>query len=155
MTAIDYRPRATTYNGIRMRSRLEASFAQWLDSLSLEWEYEPMCYANETGQYLPDFIVKNVNVLFDEPDIKDLVIEVKPSNWPTKESVQKLADRMRIVPAEVAGMIIVAVQDQGLFCLNAVHGDEYSPLSVSFVGTAQPPWLVFDCFIRHWRWQGE
>lgn len=41
-----------------MRSRLEASFAQWLDAdPTHEWSYEGRCYASPDGQYLPDFYV--------------------------------------------------------------------------------------------------
>jgi hypothetical protein len=49
--------RPTTYNGIAMRSRLEARFAAWLDQKGLIWDYEPRCFANQSGQYLPDFEV--------------------------------------------------------------------------------------------------
>lgn len=39
-----------------MRSRMEAGFAAYLDSLpGVMWAYEPECFANEHGQYLPDF----------------------------------------------------------------------------------------------------
>lgn len=40
-----------------MRSRLEAGFAQILDAQNYrtEWQYEPRCYADTSGQYLPDF----------------------------------------------------------------------------------------------------
>ena len=47
--------RPTTYNGIKMRSRLEARVAAWLDSLGLTWEYEPRAFGSAAGQYLPDF----------------------------------------------------------------------------------------------------
>ena len=49
------RARPTIYNGIRMRSRLEARVAAWLDSLGVIWEYEPVAFASPDGQYLPDF----------------------------------------------------------------------------------------------------
>lgn len=49
------RARPTMYNGVQMRSRLEARFAQLLDSVGLPWVYEPMCFAGPEGQYLPDF----------------------------------------------------------------------------------------------------
>ena len=48
--------RPTTYNGIRMRSRLEASFAERLDAVGAPWQYEPQCFASPEGQYLPDFL---------------------------------------------------------------------------------------------------
>ena len=48
--------RRTMYRGIPMRSRLEARAAQFLDSVpGVRWAYEPVAYADETGQYLPDF----------------------------------------------------------------------------------------------------
>lgn len=48
-------PRPTTYAGVRMRSRLEASYAQDLDRRGIKWEYEPQCFAGPIGQWLPDF----------------------------------------------------------------------------------------------------
>lgn len=48
--------RPTVYNGIEMRSRLEAWWAQQIDSRGdTVWEYEPCAFASEDGQYLPDF----------------------------------------------------------------------------------------------------
>lgn len=47
--------RPTTYNGIHMRSRLEAKFAAFFDQQGYRWDYEPRCYADAEGQYLPDF----------------------------------------------------------------------------------------------------
>jgi hypothetical protein len=64
--------RPTMYRGIQMRSRLEAKFAARLDHIGVTWEYEPMCFADESGQYLPDFMID----LAGEPNI---YIEVKPT----------------------------------------------------------------------------
>jgi len=47
--------RPTTYKGIKMRSRLEAGYAAYLDHSRVAWEYEPECFGDELGQYLPDF----------------------------------------------------------------------------------------------------
>ncbi len=49
--------RATTYNGIKMRSRLEATVAACWDRHLMSWEYEPRAFATKRGQYLPDFAV--------------------------------------------------------------------------------------------------
>jgi hypothetical protein len=43
----------TLYNGTLYRSRLEASFADWLDSHGANWKYEPGPMGEEL--YLPDF----------------------------------------------------------------------------------------------------
>jgi hypothetical protein len=55
MTSIKGRP--TVYNGIQMRSRLEADYAAYLDGNGRTWKYEPECFANAEGQWLPDFQV--------------------------------------------------------------------------------------------------
>ena len=47
--------RPTLYKGIRMRSRLEADYAAYLDREGWQWEYEPECFASPDGQWLPDF----------------------------------------------------------------------------------------------------
>lgn len=51
--------RTTYYKGIKMRSRLEASWAAYLDRMGLSWQYEPAAYADVQGQYLPDFRVED------------------------------------------------------------------------------------------------
>ncbi len=47
--------RPTTYNGVKMRSRLEAAYAEQFDAFGWSWEYEPGCFSSYSGQYLPDF----------------------------------------------------------------------------------------------------
>lgn len=68
-----FKARPTTYKGIQMRSRLEASFAARLDAVSARWQYEPRCFANEHGQYLPDFQLLNVSG-------SGFYVEVKPGS---------------------------------------------------------------------------
>lgn len=63
--------RKTIYNGIEMRSRLEARFAAALDELGVRWEYEPNAFASSSGQYLPDFKIPT-------DDDWNTYIEVKP-----------------------------------------------------------------------------
>ena len=50
--------RPTLYNGIQMRSRLEADYASCLDRGGIDWKYEPTCFAGPDGQWLPDFKTK-------------------------------------------------------------------------------------------------
>lgn len=90
--------RWTTYKGVKMRSRLEASFAAHLDSLDVTWAYEPRCYADETGQYLPDFQVT-------KDDLPPLFYEVKP---PTADHGKALS-RMHIIRASLplASLLVV------------------------------------------------
>lgn len=66
-TLIQARP--TMYRGTKMRSRLEADFAErFLDRHNPgEWLYEPMCFAGQGGQYLPDFVVNGVYIEVKPP----------------------------------------------------------------------------------------
>jgi hypothetical protein len=70
----DIPARPTLYNGIRMRSRLEADFAGHLDRRGHEWSYEPECFASASGQWLPDFHAT-------APGGAGRYIEVKPSSF--------------------------------------------------------------------------
>lgn len=45
----------TRYAGCRFRSRLEARWAIFLDTLKIEWSYEPEGFETPHGRYLPDF----------------------------------------------------------------------------------------------------
>ena len=75
----ELKPRPTIYKGIHMRSRLEASFAQWLDSWPfLHWEYEPCAFASEGGQYLPDFRAEGFRATWLD-GYQRVYFEVKPS----------------------------------------------------------------------------
>ena len=58
----------TTYKGYRFRSRLEARWAVFFDTLGIEWKYEDQGYEKEifagngrteTIRYLPDFFLPN------------------------------------------------------------------------------------------------
>jgi hypothetical protein len=75
-----YTPRATTYAGIKMRSRLEAAWAEQFDAMGWPWRYEPECFASPDGQYLPDFLVSIPGYA------AHVYVEVKPYPWVTPES---------------------------------------------------------------------
>lgn len=63
----------TRYKGYRFRSRLEARWAVFFDTMKQDWEYEPEGFVLSDGKhYLPDFRVKT-------PQGKDAWYEVKPS----------------------------------------------------------------------------
>lgn len=48
----------TSYKGYRFRSRLEARWAVFFDSLGIKWDYEPEGFElGDAGRYLPDFFV--------------------------------------------------------------------------------------------------
>lgn len=76
-------PIETTYNGHRFRSRLEARWAAFFDSLHARWQYEPEGYDFGYGlKYVPDFWL---------PEI-DLFVEIKPQAFqPDNDCLRKLA----------------------------------------------------------------
>ncbi|MFE3452423.1 hypothetical protein ACFXJ8_26215 [Nonomuraea sp. NPDC059194] len=53
----------TRYKGCRFRSRLEARWAVFLDTLGIRWEYEPQGYlvGAKRRPYLPDFYLTDLN----------------------------------------------------------------------------------------------
>lgn len=52
----------THYKGYKFRSRLEARYGVFFDSLGIKWEYEPEGYdLGEHGYYLPDFFLPDYN----------------------------------------------------------------------------------------------
>jgi hypothetical protein len=63
MSEIKARP--TLYKGIEMRSRLEADYAACLDRDGEPWEYEPVCFASDEGQWLPDFRIGELGNLVE------------------------------------------------------------------------------------------
>jgi hypothetical protein len=60
-----------------MRSRLEARFAALLDQNGYGWLYEPRALADESGQYLPDFLITHSQGR--ERHGPSLYIEVRPT----------------------------------------------------------------------------
>ena len=51
----------TGYSGYRFRSRCEARWAVYFNSLGIEFEYEPEGFELPSGRYLPDFFLPQVN----------------------------------------------------------------------------------------------
>jgi hypothetical protein len=79
----------TRYKGYRFRSRLEARWAVWLDTLGLAWEYEKQGYDLPSGPYLPDFWVPIV--IFDHAPGAGYWVEIKPF-MPSEEELGLFAE---------------------------------------------------------------
>lgn len=107
-------PRPTVYDGVLMRSRLEAGFAAWADSMGLGPLYEPQAFATSEGQYLPDFLIRCVAVegVTRTDDLDSLVwVEVKPYE-PTGRYGDELRARMEIIHASLPDAVLaVAFKD--------------------------------------------
>lgn len=68
----------TSYRGCRFRSRLEARWAVFFDTLGIKWTYEPERFAVGNSSYLPDFLLETgtwIEVKGDEQRVdKDYLI---------------------------------------------------------------------------------
>ena len=75
----ELKPIETIYNGYRFRSRLEARWAVFFDTLGIEYEYEPEGFELGDGvRYLPDFRIKCYGTRGDCGNNPfDLYVEVK------------------------------------------------------------------------------
>ena len=74
----EIKPIETIYNGYRFRSRLEARWAVFLDSLGVKYEYEPEGFELPgVGGYLPDFRILCHASRGTEGEPFPLYIEVK------------------------------------------------------------------------------
>ncbi len=85
------KPIETIYKGIRFRSRLEARWAVFLDSLDCSWAYESEGYELPfSGWYLPDFRVHNFP-MGQNGDRFEIWVEVK-GTMPSNEEINKLRE---------------------------------------------------------------
>ena len=95
----------TVYRGVTMRSRLEADFARHLDSLGLDWVYEPAIYGPKGSGYLPDFRVDRE----DGPHF----FEVKPTLYEVPMAKRRMLVILRSHPN--ATLIVVCAQNSMWF----------------------------------------
>ncbi len=93
----NFKPRPTTYNGIEMRSRLEAGYAAWLDQWGFNWEYEPRAFASDAGQYLPDFRLRDVPEARADGQAGSLDIYVEVKSAGAQVDMDALGRRMQII----------------------------------------------------------
>lgn len=62
----NFRPIETFYNGYKFRSRLEARWSIFFDSLNIKYEYEPEGFVLSDGtRYLPDFYLPQSDSFFE------------------------------------------------------------------------------------------
>lgn len=108
----NFKARPTMYRGVKMRSRLEAFTASWLDSMRLKWEYEPCCFADRTGQYLPDFLIREASVLGRSGP---LYLEVKPAGQVSNRVGSLLRQMERIWATDATARLAIFSNDDAGF----------------------------------------
>lgn len=159
----DFKARPTVYKGIRMRSRLEAGFAAWLDANGFDWEYEPQAFASEAGQYLPDFRLAEIDVAGSAQGAAcaTAYVEVKPDSFDFTD-VEKhaaLARSMGVIHESEPDALLLLVRPSSVHMLRTAPGQfgwgsmEWAWVTSS-VGS-RPIGLVFP-LARHRRpWPDE
>lgn len=55
----------TTYKGTKFRSKLEATWAKWLDKYNIIWSYETEGFDLDGNWYLPDFFLPEINTILE------------------------------------------------------------------------------------------
>ncbi len=104
------RPLPTVYDGIHFRSRLEARWAVWLDSMKIKWTYEPEGFTDGTISYLPDFYLHK----------GDTYLEIKPTD-PTEEEYAK-------------GWLAVKATKRNLYFCVGMPPDSYQNKNTDIIG---------------------
>jgi hypothetical protein len=135
--------RPTLYAGVLMRSRLEASFAQHLDSLGFSWEYEPNCFASTAGQWLPDF--KCISVDVGPAPTRTCYFEVKPMSAGL-EVLNEVHKRSAAVTqaSDPDALVLIAIGDgwpvtwRTFVAGSGRYSDEVELLSPNFIEVKRP-----------------
>lgn len=110
----------THYNGYRFRSRLEARWAVFFDSLGVRYEYEREGFTLPTAPYLPDFFLPLVR--------NGLWCEIKPS--PCEEP-----DRAEALMRELTAL----TQKDGV----VLYGDPVDVMNGLEDSTPNQSWIKF------------
>lgn len=135
---------ATLYEGVMYRSRLEARWAVFLESLGVRALYEQEAYELADGtRYLPDFWLPALELFF----------EVKPMR-PTREERRKCQ-----LLADGTGRMVVLVIGAPGDWLERWPGSERE-FGVAFYPTEgeDAPWLPCECRTCHaigWAFEGR
>ena len=95
----DIKPIETVYNGYKFRSRLEARWAVFFDSLGIEYQYEPDGFVGlDDIKYLPDFYLTKAHVY----------VEVKGTDEALKKDARKITAAIDFDATPIStGIIIV------------------------------------------------
>ena len=126
MRFMQIQAKPTAYNGYLFRSKLEAKWAVFLDTLSIPYVYEPEAFICSDGsQYTPDFYLPTC-YLRDKSG-KGVYLEIKPLYW---QDDRVYVDRIQS-----------AFNDE--VCAVLMTGDPYEVISLAHVDDNQqlsPHW---------------
>lgn len=108
----EIKARPTVYEGIQMRSRLEADYAAHLDGLDFPWEYEPKCFGARDGQWLPDFQTSGGDRL---PGNLATYIEIKSAHLFAQQSNERASEAVARIDGYLNKMAVAWSTDPDAF----------------------------------------
>lgn len=110
MDQVKIKPIETRYKGHRFRSRLEARWAVFLDSLGVVWQYEPQGFDLGDGlTYLPDFYLPDFRSYANETN-PGWFLEIKPMIEPTDVEKEK-ARRLSVGVGQWPSCVVIVCGD--------------------------------------------
>jgi len=119
----------TKHNGILFRSRLEARWSIFFDTLRIRWQYEPEGFSLSDGTgYVPDFYLPNFN--------GGIYVEVKPDGGDFRKAILfSIESSKRILFAEGhPDYRVYCIPEQvgrdTVFCPNCFDGRYSLPIPV-------------------------
>lgn len=138
----------TSYNGYKFRSRLEARWAVFFDTVGMKYEYEPEGFTNNGVCYLPDFYL---------PDATNYgcYVEVKP-NDPSR--IAEIVKAARCICFQTAKPLVILgdipiVSDCSTWCypmfgFNALYG-ELEVALIPLVSQGDAPYFSQGLYISN------
>lgn len=140
----------TNYAGCRFRSRLEARWAVFFDSLGLEWLYEPQGFTvgPDRMPYLPDFWLPDfelwveVKGVLEEEDLHTLIWATSAAGLPLSPDGQTPCPRDEVFPYRERLLILGEVPDPR----DAWIHTRLDLLAEDLVVAAGAAFFVDDCF---------
>lgn len=111
------KPIETVHAGCRFRSRLEARWAVFFDTLKIAWEYEPQGFMIDGVLYLPDFYLPEQKLWVEvKPADPDVVDPEGMTRWRTfAEKIIHFGDRAALFAGNIPipGTLDRMVDDPG------------------------------------------
>ncbi len=128
----------THYNGYRFRSRLEARWAVFFDTVGIDYHYESEAFDLADGQqYLPDFFLKRgIRFLGEERPRQDVWVDIEPASELTDDERQKVVSFVR----QTGKSILLIAGDPGnkadVLYLQRLEDDTLDAADVAFMELA-------------------
>lgn len=124
----------TRYAGRLFRSRLEARWAVYFNSLKWDWEYEYEGYNLPSGKYLPDFYFPKLNI-FGEVKPFDLTPKERKKCIELSELFEDVPILLLIGTPDYSHVSTIRNGGDSIDCVPVGKGTKYYPLYYQTIST--------------------